>query len=248
MKIACTQCGADVEIDPSDEFIVCPYCKSALYIDFGRTVLTRVAKPIITRDQAVRSFQKCLEDFEIAGDEITKCELVFIPYWQLETNGQTNLFPACGLPTASLHEPDIPQTTDFLDADSKLDSRELLPDIPLEHILTSLEEQRATTKEPKRIALFKIPFYQINYTHRDEGFEAYVDGIVGSVFYDDLPPSQSTKLDRYFGAIMGISFAVLLASALIVPSPLLRILTTGATGLALYAFLKSWTGRGSERG
>jgi len=247
MKIACTQCGADIDIKPDEEFLVCPYCKTALYVDLGRTVLTKTAKPIVTAEQAVRSLRDLLSANEIAGTRIDRVEMVYIPYWQLEIGGRTLLLLACGLPMVSLQKPGIPQTAELVDTVDGSGARELLPDIPLDQILASIDE-RGGAKEPERAAIFKVPFYRIDYTHQTGSFEAYVDGIVGGVFYDDLPPSQSTKLDRYFGAVMGFSFAALFAAALAASSPLVGLVTTGAAGAVLYAILRAWTGRGNGRG
>lgn len=242
MNIACTQCGAKLEIRPDDEFLVCPYCESALYVDLGRTVVTKTAKPIIKEDTAVGSLEKLLAESEVFGFEIKSVRMVYIPYWQIEVRGKWRTYPACGLPVTALARPAIPQTTELLGSDEKPDAEELLPDIPLENLLNSLKEKGEIDSEPEKAALFKIPFYLIEYEHQGQNFAAYVDGVMGRVFYDDLPPSQSTKLDRNFGVIMGASFVALLAAALIVPNVWLRIITTGAAAGALYMVLKSWTG------
>ena len=52
MRLACSQCGADVEIGPVDRFIECLHCASSLLVLDGRTFQPVRVDPLLKPAQA----------------------------------------------------------------------------------------------------------------------------------------------------------------------------------------------------
>jgi DNA-directed RNA polymerase subunit RPC12/RpoP len=48
MEITCTQCGAKAPIEPETEFLRCPYCETALYLESDKSVKHFLMTPAVS--------------------------------------------------------------------------------------------------------------------------------------------------------------------------------------------------------
>ena len=71
MRLACSQCGADVEIGPADRFVACSHCASSLLVLDGRTFQPVRVEPLLSPAHARN----------LAGDIDGEPALVYVPYW-----------------------------------------------------------------------------------------------------------------------------------------------------------------------
>jgi len=209
LRIPCTQCGAEVEITETEEFLECPFCQSALYVDLKRTVLNTVIEPSLEEKDAPLLVEKHLFAHQVLGDIVwEQSRLSYIPFWEVTDGGRSHVQPAVSLTDSELiHTGPGSGTKKIRDPDAADSDRMVLPDIYAETVLERMREKGLLADEPEGISLVHAPFIEVRYLFLDKSYTAYVDAVSGAVLAETLPPSPRLKLDRRFGVLMGLALA-----------------------------------------
>ncbi|OYW01638.1 MAG: hypothetical protein B7X11_03945, partial [Acidobacteria bacterium 37-65-4] len=53
MNIRCANCSAEIPLERDEEFLVCPFCNSSLYLDRAHTFKSFLVKPAVSSAGAV---------------------------------------------------------------------------------------------------------------------------------------------------------------------------------------------------
>ena len=93
MKIRCTGCKADVPIDEETEFVQCPYCSAALYVDLSQSILHYYMPVQIEKRDLAPLIQRALAKIEIEDNiKIPSMELKILPLALMLRQLGMNLF------------------------------------------------------------------------------------------------------------------------------------------------------------
>jgi len=242
MQINCTQCGAGVPIEEDSEFVRCPYCETALYVDTDRTLKHFYFVPQVTRRDLHLNIRRKLAYMEIDESvKITEADMVYFPFWSLSlTSGGTLGIPASPPPVEDLYEYKFPGgDLKFFDQNILHEEEVVEKELTLEDAV--MEARKDLDSDKARFSdayLVHIPFYKVSYTCRNSENEAMVDAVSGDTFADEWPPAPQKQKDRVLGWITGLSLGLFLLEAALIPGILLLAPAYAVTGAGIYFYTK----------
>ncbi|MFO8058632.1 MAG: hypothetical protein R6V10_15205 [bacterium] len=242
MEINCTQCGAGVPIEEDSEFVRCPYCETALYVDTDRTLKHYYFVPQVAEKDLPYNLGRKLAYMEI--DEkvnITSVRLVYFPFWRLHlATGGILAVPAAPPPVEDLFEYKFPAgdlklfNHDILSEHETVDKELALEDAVME-ARKDLDPDKARFSDA---ALVHIPIYDVSYTCRNSKNRAVVDAVSGNTFADEWPPAPQKHKDRVLGWITALSLGLFTIEAALIPGVLFLAPAYALTGAGLYYYTK----------
>ncbi len=173
MKLSCSQCNAENQVEIPDAFVRCEFCKSSLYIDIDEITVVYAFTPIVETQQLGMYLKR---DFEKTGFNevitIQRSAPLYFPFWRVE--GSDKLERACSrFPGEHIKIPAGEKI--FFDHDGTLEKNiEIL----------SIDTQPGTAK--KR-TLYYVPFFQVNIVFNRKNYTFFVDAVTGAVSGDPIP-------------------------------------------------------------
>ncbi len=163
MKLSCSQCNAENQVEIPDAFVRCEFCKSSLYIDIDEITVVYAFTPIVETQQLGMYLKR---DFEKTGFNevitIQRSAPLYFPFWRVE--GSDKLERACSrFPGEHIKIPAGEKI--FFDHDGTLEKNiEIL----------SIDTQPGTAK--KR-TLYYVPFFQVNIVFNRKNYTFFVDAV-----------------------------------------------------------------------
>ena len=238
MNIKCTQCGAKVPIEKDSDFIRCPYCETALYVDTERTVKHHyMAAQAQTKDLGPMVARK-LSYLEVV-DPVTvgKWSFFYFPFWRVDTSlGGSVVIAAATPPCEDMLQISMPA------GDLKL----FAPELAAEHEVTEpemllddalIEAQKILDNPAVKFtaaSLIHLPMYRVEYRCQNQDFVAVVDAITGDAFADEWPAMPQKQKDRMLGGIALAAFALFFLEAAFLPWTWAIIPAYALTGAGIY--------------
>ncbi len=244
MDIKCTQCGAKVPIEEDSDFIRCPYCETALYVETDRTIKHYYMVAQKPDSDLGPVIQRKISYMEIKDPvEVTTHKISYLPFWKLETSGgKVVVVPAAMTPLEGLRKVAQPA------GELKLYSAELTESFKVVEPQALLEEAAAEglilLDTPglkfQSATLLHLPMYEVDYTCQNSAHKALVDAVSGEVYADQWPAAPQKQKDRFFGLIAVLALALFAVEAAVLPGFWLVVLAYAVTSGLLYFFTNRW--------
>ncbi|MCP4218426.1 MAG: hypothetical protein GY765_27570 [bacterium] len=218
MKLNCPQCGAGNQLETTDTFVTCIYCKNSMVIDLDRITVTYSYAPRIDPTEVEKHLKR---DFEKIGFnesiEIRNASPAYIPFWHRQ--GKDKLITGSALfPEKEIKIPTGEKT--FFDSDEAR-----LKNIGIIDIDTSLESggvksqvpppPAGSAKQPPKQTLYYIPFFKVVIVYNQKDFTFYVNAVNGEVAGEPIPYVPPDKAFRLFPLFIGIFLFFLLVNSIV---------------------------------
>jgi DNA-directed RNA polymerase subunit RPC12/RpoP len=219
MKIKCTNCGADAHISTGRDFIQCPYCETALFVDIKQGISHYYFKTDMNDDDLEPVLRRRLIQAEILEEAtITKSRLQYHPFWQF-TNpaGKKEVFCAAHPPAEDIDDISAPAgQSEFYPEDLAKRNHVVSPEILYEEAVARIELE--LTPKELGLCLVHLPLFKVEYTCKEKQYTAWIGGVRGGeVFADDWPPNSEKKKDKILGIVAAAAFAAFFFEALVLP-------------------------------
>ncbi|MBN2224408.1 MAG: hypothetical protein JW765_07000 [Deltaproteobacteria bacterium] len=206
MIVGCSQCGAKIDRRDENRFFTCPFCRSSLVLEGGRSFAHLIMEHN-RNDVWVRAlFSERLEASGAAnGSGIHHIGFTYYPFWFIRMNDGTAFArPAAHMPHPELSSIKVPPgRLKFLD-EAEPPSAGIVPySIPLESVFGGEGERIGSIR---RIDLVYLPIYS---TRCIRGSTPHTASVVGDGprVYSTLPPppekATSARPLIFFGAVLG---------------------------------------------
>jgi hypothetical protein len=237
MDITCTQCGAKVPIEHDTEFLRCPYCETALYVETDRTVKHFLMPATVAEKDLVPVLRRKLAYLEIkAPVNVTGVKTVWFPFWRLDAKmGGAAMVPAAAPPLEDMASIKPPAGNLQLYTEGP-GRTEVAPEVLLEDAV--VEGWKALeAKEPiefSAAAMLHLPLLEVSYTCRNRPYRAVIEAASGEVYADDWPAAPARKKDRVLGLIAVSAFIAFTLEAALIPVLSIALLMLAATALLVY--------------
>ena len=194
--ILCPQCSGLLAPDEGQRFLACPYCGSAVFLDKSRVVFHWQLQSTLEQDGAAAALRRWMAGNETVKDldvksQITSVAFAYFPLWLLRLGSgaaeTVRLEPAAATSVSELKRIQLP-AGDLVRYQAALDSLAVPPTVPLEAMLSWVEQVGVRRDQVSEISLVHIPVYTFHYQYRGRGFVAVVEGVSGKVFVNIYPP------------------------------------------------------------
>ena len=201
MRVACTQCGAAVEVAADARILECPFCSTSLAVDATGTVFHEVMLTTVEAAEAVSHLRRFLAGrHTVAGlaeaARISSPRLELFPFWAFTVSApggeRVVLQPAAPSVLQGLQGVSLPAgTTRPMSAEAAGGAPVIEPEIPVATAREWLAQQQGD-HPVVRTVLYHLPLYRIDYEYRGRTYRAAVDGVSGQVFPGDYPAKAET--------------------------------------------------------
>lgn len=247
MDIRCTNCGADVPIEPRARVVKCPFCAAALVVDLSAGISHLVHDPEVERGAILGHLEKKLALLETRGSpEVAGADLIYVPYWRAELRGGARrLFCAAIPPAEVMDEIRAPEGAGrYYDEDSVAGKKVVEPTILADAARARFAAGGVDWGEDDGAALSMVhlPLWEVSYECAGERHQAWVDAVGGEVHADTWPRSAQRQKDVVFGAVGVVSLAAFFAEAILVPG-LWILLAFPVTAAVLYLSTRTMLGK-----
>ena len=209
MQIACTQCSAKLAVKEDDQFLLCEYCSSALFIDGGKGADCWLVKPLLDEQGACEKAATLLMDMGAKSEELmATSHRLLVPFREEAKEGKTKITLAAEL-VVSLDGLRTLQGEREPYSDNMLSDWDKLP--PLE----DEQELAETTRQ-----LIQYPMFRIDYLYGGNEFVMFIDGVTGNAFADDIPTFAALEHNFSFFIVLLMSFCTYVAIFHLIPGSL----------------------------
>lgn len=194
--ITCTQCGGELHPDEGQNFLTCPYCSAAIYLDKSRVVFHWFLAPTLDEPKARSALARWMAGNQTVKDldrkaQVTGASFEYFPVWYFKhrlPDGREEILlePAAATSVSEIRHVRLP-AGDLRKYDPSLDAQAHAPTVPLQAALGWLAERQVPQKEIIEQALVHIPLYTFKYAYQRSIFTALVEAATGSVFANLFP-------------------------------------------------------------
>ena len=240
MKINCPQCGAD--IPPVDEsgFVKCEYCDTTLYIDLHQAAQHYYYPFKINRNLIKSLLSRWLTRWELnLLPSFSKISQVYFPFWQIAKGTKTLFVPAAATPIQEFNEMKMPGG-DYhqyrIELESEYEVTE--PDIFLEGVLETYQGELEEIGGKLITLLIHLPFYVVEYQYENGEYTAFIDGVQGDIYAEEIPPVSQLKMDSYFTAAMIVTILIFMTEFFLIPGFMKPLVIALLTSIPLHYILK----------
>lgn len=208
--VACTQCGARLDVPEGEVFLVCAHCASALFLDRSQVAFHYAVTRTLSAQVAERTLRRWMAGNETAKDldreaEIDGPVLRYVPLWRFrvrEHGGQSTVTaPAMATTLGLLDGLSIPPG-ELRFYDPKLAPYVVRPTVPHTEV--------AGGRKAQEVALVHVPLYFFQYRYKGQAYQVAVDGATGRVFAETYP----RRRDLPYQTTAAIAFAIFTLVAL----------------------------------
>ena len=240
MQIKCTKCGGVIAYTGEDQFVVCPYCESALYVHFEGNAIHYLLRPTVNTKIIPAYVEKWLRAHDYAEKpRVVKIRFAYFPYWFFQTTVRTYLHPAAAIPHRELLEFALPGGDLQFFRTELCHGAEVVPPT----VYVSAANDRFAERHPdagpvERVNLLHYPVYFVHYQYGGREYHMVVDGAGGKVLAHERPPAEADDRTRRFAAIAAASFAVFFVIDLLLNSIALTVVADLVAGTIIYTFAR----------
>ena len=232
MNIRCASCSAEIALVRDEEFLVCPFCHSSLYLDRAHAFKTWTLKPAVSATGAVDRLAQELARREIPPVPTTRSEAILAPFWGIRGEAMQETVPAFSPVPALLQGYRLP-SADALNFDESQTGAFAV--LPCSESSSSKWEGR---EDISSFTLYQVPFYRLAFGAGAVSYSAWVDAVSGKVYMDQAPPPRSEAISsRFLGILFGL-FALFTAVAAFVPGFGWSLLAVSAVAALSYPLVK----------
>ena len=229
MEVACTQCGATIQVPADARLLECPFCSTSLVVDGSGTLFHEVMVPTLGADAVPAHLRRFLGgDATVAGldtqAQIAEPRLEFFPFWAFTTRVSGGerivLEPAAPSSLQGLQGLELPSgTTRSMSADVTAGASVVDPEVPQ---ATAREWLTARHVEAEiiRTVLYHLPLYRVSYDFKGTTYQAAVEGVSGKVLPADFP----AKAEAPYLGVAALALVVFGLEGLIIQSIPLKLI------------------------
>jgi hypothetical protein len=194
-ELPCPQCGGLLAPDEGQRFLVCPYCASAVYLDKSQVVFHWQLRPTLDEDGARAALRRWMAGNETVKDldvkaRVDSVSFAYFPLWLVRLgsgDGETvRLEPAAATSVSEMKRIQLP-AGDLVRYESSLDSQSVTPTVPLQAMLSWVEQVGVARDQVAEVSLVHVPLYTFHYTFGPASYVAVVEGVSGKVFANIFP-------------------------------------------------------------
>lgn len=214
MEVKCSQCGGAVPVREREGVATCKFCGASLYVDLLEGVGHFLIKPVLNEKALAPQLATWLARRERRGDlKISRASLVFWPFWEIhDQEDKTSTFIAAAHPITAIEDAGPSPGNMRPYSDAELESGwPQPPDGVLRDFL-----QRVGIAAKKTLLIHQ-PFWQVRYVYDQMEYEAWIEGVRGEVFADDLPPTFAKEKDRIYQKAIATLFLSYLVVGVAIP-------------------------------
>jgi DNA-directed RNA polymerase subunit RPC12/RpoP len=194
-ELPCPQCSGRLAPDEGQRFLVCPYCGSAVFLDKSRVVFHWQLRPTLDEAGAAAALRRWMGGNETVKDldaksRVTSVAFAYFPLWLLRLgSGESEvvrLEPAAATSVTELKRIQLP-AGDLVRYEPSLDSQAVAPTVPLEAMLSWVEQFGVRRDQVAEVSLVHIPLHTFHYGYNGATYVAVVEGVSGKVFANIFP-------------------------------------------------------------
>lgn len=232
MKIRCASCSAEIPLERDEEFLVCPFCHSSLYLDRAHAFKSWTLKPAVSATGAADRLAQELARREIPPVRATGTQALLAPFWGIRGGAMQETVPAFSPVPALLQGYRLPSADALGFDDSQTGAFSV---VPCSESSSSRWEGR---DDISSFTLYRVPFYRLSFGEGAAPYAAWVDAVTGKVYMDQAPPPRSEAISSRFLSVLFGLFALFTAVAAFVPGFGWSLIAVGATAALSYPLVK----------
>jgi hypothetical protein len=210
----CRQCAAPLPVQQGTQFIDCPFCGTANYVDKARSVFHYAVRETVRENDALAALRRWMggNDTVKKLDEKAKIEsssFEMFPMWLLRVrNGDKEervlMEPAAAISISELKQLTVPAAS-LEPYDHRLDGTAVPPTVPYDMMLEWLQNDHGVKPNQLREAsLVHLPIYIFKYSYEGKRYTAVVDAATSKVFANLYP----AKWELPYLALGSLAFAI----------------------------------------
>lgn len=211
MNIRCANCSAEIALERDEEFLVCPFCNSSLYLDRAHTFKSFLLKPAVSSAGAADRLAQELARREIPPAPASGSEALLAPFWGVRGEAMQETVPAFSPVPALLQGYRLPSADALNFDDSQTGGFAVLP------CSESSSSRWEGREDVSSFALYRVPFHKLSFGAGAVSYSAWVDAVTGKVYMDLAPPPRSEAISSRFLSVLFGLFALFTAVAALVP-------------------------------
>lgn len=216
-KFNCPGCGVEVILKEAESFLNCASCKTSIYLDLTKIVLTLYHKPLIPEKTLGKIVSDYLRRKGVKGEvTFNSIELEFYPFWKNDDFTSAVNYPAYLSLVAGLKGEPVSFT-------EKNNWKFIYPE---------------TFSQEKQTLIYH-PFYTAKGVLKGRAFVIFIDGVDGEVIFENLlnlfPKSSGSKFSFF---IIGLLLLYIVQGLLIDSNPL-TIAAYALTSYILFPYFKN---------
>jgi hypothetical protein len=184
-EIKCANCGGGCSLKMEQDFVICSFCNSTLYVGRASSFKEFCFDYAITEKRAESLFRESLKKMGIDKPPILSKKKVLLPFLSRKKDCIENT-KAAFTPHPSFFENFvIPSGTPlFLPPEAKEWGELVIPDDE-----AFLYFEQAEGDKP---SIYHVPFYELSFGISGNPLKAYVDGVAGKVFCEPFPVAETS--------------------------------------------------------
>jgi len=233
MKLRCAQCHADFVPERDEAFLRCPYCHSFLFLD-GSQTYKRLALPAsipASRAAALLRRDARRRDLALPGTGLQAQGFLY-PFWGIRGTDLQDTLPAFSPVPFALNAFRLPASK--VQWDTGEDVKGFKRVDPGETRSLEWMDHPSITS----FSLYAVPFYRFRFGAADSPYEAFVDGVKGTVLWGLTPPSSTIAASRRYWLLMLALLAVTAGLAGFLPGFWVPFIAANAAAVASYPLFK----------
>ena len=227
-------------MEPDRRFADCSYCGASSVLDLGTAATCFSLEATLDEDAARAKLLASLRERELHRDaEVLSTSRLVVPFWVLRTPGGDRALLAADradLPLPRAGRGPAGQLGHFAeDETGGVDVVE--PTVPMPAALARLgssASDQGTGSEGVGARLVYVPFARVGYRYGGAKLEAYVDTASGAVHAASWPHARKRQLEKQLGSLLGLTVAVYVGLAALVPGALLTLIAYLVASGGLY--------------
>ncbi len=235
-EFRCAQCGGVLHPDEGQQFLTCPFCGSAVYLDKSKVVFHWSLRPTVNAEEAAANLRRWMAGNQTVKDLDRKSRVVsatfqYFPLWYVKEKDEDTqreriwIEPAAATSISEIKSLEIP-SGDLQKYDSALDPEAVAPTVPFPAMLQWLKARSALPHEIAEAALVHLPVYLYKYEFGGKLYTAMVEGATGKVFANLFP--AKAEAPYYLVAVVSTAGFLCISSF-----PIIGLFMGEETGLAL---------------
>jgi hypothetical protein len=240
VQVACTQCGAALEVAPDDRLLVCSFCATALVVDGSQTLFHELMRPTVAAAAAPAHLRRFLASGATVANlerdaRIADPVLELFPFWAFtiatEAGDKVVLEPAAPSSLQGLQGLGLPPGESVPASPESLGTTPChAPEVPLATARQWLVSRHGDATVTRTV-LYHLPFYRFTYTYRGATYSAAVDAVAGHV----LPAAYPAKAETPYVLVTVLAVALFLLEGLLFWNPFVKLLAYLVTAPPLLA-------------